>query len=184
MLKTITNFKIHQNFFKYWCTLWHFAIDDPVHLPVKFIYFEKATSFCEISTFILSVRTVDKSKEEISQKMIRPFCGLLRIYELYLSDTCQCIAQHMNKVWLIWPNKEKTIHHFIWGAIACYGLALHTQSYDVYAMQEIMYKHVGIYVLLDAIYDWSLRWDIPMQFQLLIPALDTTSNHFYVFYLL
>ena len=67
----------------------------------------------------------------------------LYIY-MYLSDTCQCIAQHMNKVWLIWPNKEKTIHHFIWGAIACYGLVLHTQSYGVYAMQEIMYKHVGI----------------------------------------
>ena len=83
----------------------------------------------------------------------------LYIY-LYLSDTCQSIAQHMSKVWLIWPNKEKTIHHFIWGAIACHGLALHTQSYDVYAMQEIMYKHVGIYVLLDAICYWSLRWDI------------------------
>ena len=30
MLKAITNFKIHQILFKYWFTLWHFAMDDPV----------------------------------------------------------------------------------------------------------------------------------------------------------
>ena len=41
---------------------------------VKFIYSEKATKFCEISTLLLSVCTVDKSKVDIS--------GLLRIYEL------------------------------------------------------------------------------------------------------
>ena len=28
-LKAITNFKIHQNFCKYWFTFWHFALDDP-----------------------------------------------------------------------------------------------------------------------------------------------------------
>ena len=36
-------------------------------LEVKFIYSEKATKFCEISTLILSVCTVDKSKVEILQ---------------------------------------------------------------------------------------------------------------------
>ena len=30
MLKAITNFQIHQNLFKYWFTLWHFAMDDLV----------------------------------------------------------------------------------------------------------------------------------------------------------
>ena len=30
MLKTKTNFKIHQIIFKYWLTLRHFAMDDPV----------------------------------------------------------------------------------------------------------------------------------------------------------
>ena len=25
----VTNFAIHKNFFKYWFTLWHFAMDDP-----------------------------------------------------------------------------------------------------------------------------------------------------------
>ena len=34
---------------------------------VKFTYSEKATKFCEISTLLLSVCTVDKSKVEISQ---------------------------------------------------------------------------------------------------------------------
>ena len=32
---------------------------------LKFIYSEKATTFCEISTLLLSVCTVDKSKVEI-----------------------------------------------------------------------------------------------------------------------
>ena len=30
MLKAITNFKINRNLFKYWFTLWYFAMDDPV----------------------------------------------------------------------------------------------------------------------------------------------------------
>ena len=37
---------------------------------LKFIYSEKATKFCKISTLGLSVCTVDKSKVEISQKFV------------------------------------------------------------------------------------------------------------------
>ena len=36
---------------------------------VKFIYSEKATKFCEISTVDLTVATLDKSTMEISQKL-------------------------------------------------------------------------------------------------------------------
>ena len=43
---------------------------------LKFIYSEKATKFCEISTLLLSYVVPVKSKVEIS--------GLLRIYELYI----------------------------------------------------------------------------------------------------
>ena len=39
-------------------------------LEIKFIYSEKATKFCEISTLLLSVCTVDKSKVEISQNFV------------------------------------------------------------------------------------------------------------------
>ena len=42
---------------------------------LKFIYSEKATKICEISTLLLTVCTVVKSKVEIFAK----FCGLLRI---------------------------------------------------------------------------------------------------------
>ena len=45
---------------------------------IKFIYSEKATKFCEIFPFLLTVCTVVKSKGKFSQN----FCGLLRIYEL------------------------------------------------------------------------------------------------------
>ena len=37
---------------------------------LKFIYSEKATTFCEISTLLLSVCTVDKSKVEISPNFV------------------------------------------------------------------------------------------------------------------
>ena len=37
---------------------------------VKFIYSEKATKFFEISTLLLSVCTVNKSKVEISQNFV------------------------------------------------------------------------------------------------------------------
>ena len=37
---------------------------------VKFIYSEKATNFCKISTLLLYVCTVDKSKVEISQNFV------------------------------------------------------------------------------------------------------------------
>ena len=37
---------------------------------LKFIYSEKATKFCEISTLLLSVCTIDKSKVEISQNFV------------------------------------------------------------------------------------------------------------------
>ena len=30
--RNIINFEIHQNLFKYWFTLWHFAMDDPVEV--------------------------------------------------------------------------------------------------------------------------------------------------------
>ena len=37
---------------------------------IKFIYSEKTTKFCKISTLLLSVCTVDKNKEEISQNIL------------------------------------------------------------------------------------------------------------------
>ena len=37
---------------------------------IKFIYSEKATQFCEISTLLLTVCTVVKSKVEISQNFV------------------------------------------------------------------------------------------------------------------
>ena len=47
---------------------------------VKFIYSEKATNFCEISTVDLSYVGMVKSTVKIFAKC----CGLLRIYEFYL----------------------------------------------------------------------------------------------------
>ena len=35
MLKALTNFKIHQNLLKYWFTLLHFVMDDPVLLLLQ-----------------------------------------------------------------------------------------------------------------------------------------------------
>ena len=43
-----------------------------LYSQVKFIYSEKATKFCEISTLLLTVCTVVKFKVEISQNFV-PF---------------------------------------------------------------------------------------------------------------
>ena len=40
--------------------------------PVKFIYSEKATKFCEIFTYLLTATTLDKSKVKILQHFV-PF---------------------------------------------------------------------------------------------------------------
>ena len=39
-------------------------------LLIKFVYSEKATKFCEISTLLLSTVHTDKSKVEISQNFV------------------------------------------------------------------------------------------------------------------
>ena len=57
---------------------------------LKFIYSEKVTKFCKISTLLLYFVVPVKSKVEISQK----FWGLLRIYELYKElKTIICIIK-------------------------------------------------------------------------------------------
>ena len=50
-------------------------------VKVKFKYSEKATNFCEISTIDLFVLC---SNSQIYSGDFAKFCGLLRIYELYL----------------------------------------------------------------------------------------------------
>ena len=40
------------------------------NIKVKFIYSEKGTKFCEISTLLLTGTTLDKSKVEISQNFM------------------------------------------------------------------------------------------------------------------
>ena len=64
------------------------------YLTVKFIYFEKATKFCEISTVDLTVTTQDKSKVVKSQK----FCVLLTKPQLYKKNPTVTLY---NKSWLI-----------------------------------------------------------------------------------
>ena len=66
-------------------SLTHFGPSDILTLQthilpalLKFVYSEKTTKFCEISTLHLSTVHTDKSKVEILQK----FCGLLRIYQI------------------------------------------------------------------------------------------------------
>ena len=48
---------------------------------LKFIYSEKATKFCEISTLLLSVCTLDKSEVEISQNLVA--------FSEYTNFTCE-----------------------------------------------------------------------------------------------
>ena len=52
---------------------WFFTVEKSTKFligPIKFIYSEKATKFCKISTLLLIVCTVVKSKVEISQNFV------------------------------------------------------------------------------------------------------------------
>ena len=55
--------------------LFGFVHNNTIVYIIKFVYSEKATKFCEISTLLLS--TVQKLGGDFAK-----FCGLLRIYEL------------------------------------------------------------------------------------------------------
>ena len=62
---------------------------------VKFIYSEKATKFCKTSPLLLSVCTVDKSKEEISQNFVAfteyTTFNIFRLGQPYLPYSCCCL---------------------------------------------------------------------------------------------
>ena len=71
-------------------------------LLLKFIYSEKATKFCKISTLLLSVLTVDKSKVEISQNFVafsELYLGCLQFRSMYKFDFSKRFPQsiHQNK---------------------------------------------------------------------------------------
>jgi hypothetical protein len=53
-------------------------------LALKFMYFEKATKFCEISTLLFTSTTEDKSKVEIS-KMFVTFSEYVNFSILYFN---------------------------------------------------------------------------------------------------
>ena len=48
--ESLNNFKIHLNLFKYLFTLWHFAMDDPVHreLSLKVANFAFEKCHCDL----------------------------------------------------------------------------------------------------------------------------------------
>ena len=96
LIKKILALKGGMQFFQY--------KQNTVHL-LKFIYSEKATKFCEIFPLLLTVCTVVKSKEKISQN----FCGLLRIYEKNIFDTCNLTIIYLITMWMWWC--------FIWGVM-------------------------------------------------------------------
>ena len=61
--------------------------------PLKFIYSEKDTKFCKISTTLfLSYVVQVKSKVEISQNVVS-FCGLLRIYAFIFENISMCFSK-------------------------------------------------------------------------------------------
>ena len=65
-------------------------------LYLKFVYSEKVTKFCQTSTLLLSVCTVDKSKVEISQNFV--------VFSEYMNFTTNWrILFWLSYTFLIWP---------------------------------------------------------------------------------
>ena len=69
-----------------------FQIDEIFLDVLKFVYSEKATKFCETSTLLLSVFTVDKSKEEISQNFVA-FSEYMNFNKIKLLLKCSFLFQ-------------------------------------------------------------------------------------------
>ena len=82
-----------------------------ISIMIKFIYSEKVTKFCEISTLLLSVCTVDKSKVEISQ-ILWPSQNILTLMGCLFSNgvTKQKLQPLQgNIIKMISSNKEDTL---------------------------------------------------------------------------
>ena len=78
-----------------------------VSKTVKFIYTEKATKFCEIST----VHRFDcQSIEQIYSGDFTKICGLLRIYELYIR---QCIERDV-KLPFLEQQRSCCVIYILW----------------------------------------------------------------------
>ena len=72
---------------------------------VKFVYSEKATKFCEISTLLLSTVHTDKSKVEISQNFVA-FSEYMNFIITYgtITPSGGCITQFLFQIrpWRSW----------------------------------------------------------------------------------
>ena len=79
---------------------------------IKFMYSEKATKFCQISTLLLSTVHTDKSKVEILQNFVA--------FSEYMNFT----TVHGSYEWIIMLEKcgrlDLTVFHLIW-VIGTYG---------------------------------------------------------------
>jgi hypothetical protein len=68
--------------------VWYkFKIDLRSVVPVKFVYSEKATKFCKISTLLLSTVHTNKSKVEISQNFVA-FSEYMNFKSTYRISSC------------------------------------------------------------------------------------------------
>ena len=80
---------------------------------IKFIYSEKATKFCEISTLLLTVCTVVKSKVEISQNVV----AFSEYMNFNCSSTYLCKPRNQAYICHIWVNQLLVdmckFHHLI-----------------------------------------------------------------------
>ena len=67
-------------------------------LKLKFVYSEKATKFCEISTLLLSTVHTDKSKVDISQNFVA-FSEYMNFTSdtLYTFKTSQIFSKNLEK---------------------------------------------------------------------------------------
>ena len=64
-------------------------VNDNIKVHVKFIYSEKVTKFCEISTLLLSYVVPVKSKGKISQNFVT--------FSEYMNFTWNCIVRFLRK---------------------------------------------------------------------------------------
>ena len=72
---------------------------------IKFVYFEKATKFCKFSTVDLTVTTLDKSKVNISQKILA--------FLEYMNFTLSLLKYHFVLFQQFWVTLPANRHGYV-----------------------------------------------------------------------
>ena len=131
------------------CCYKHLALVFPCPLQpfcIKFIYYEKATKFCEISTLLLTTVDTVKSKGEISQNFV-PFSEYMNFTWNYFGNNLTLKMRKKIKISLIEKNNASILLKITCTALirqAIHHLVLHTFTTSSSRLNDLRSVHLKL----------------------------------------